>query len=302
MAPSPDINIVLCSVGEGYESVGEIGRGSVGVVYACSPLGGETLTGKVAIKLMSPSPMIDIDVFDGIIDAALATRKLTDSVAVVPVLEVGKTPDARHYYIVMKLMDETMERLIGDGPLSFEEKCVFAAEIAKALDGIHSNGIVHGDLKPPNVLLADRKPFLNDFYLAPWRMGGAAASTRGTPYYMSPEQAMGRPVTPSSDIYSLGVLLYELFTGAMPYKTEPKNLSEMIDAVVEGDMSPPSSNLKGGDRRLDGVIMELLGKDPADRPPKASMIAKSLMEIAAGKGAADRKKRGIGAWLKNLLR
>lgn len=298
MALSPNIDTILRSAGKGYESVEEIGQGSVGVVYACRPAGSKGAP-DVAVKLMSPSPMMDIDLFDGVIDAALATRPLADKVAVVPVLEAGKTQDG-HYYIAMKLMDGTMERFIGDGPLTFAGKCAFAAEIATALDGIHSNGVVHGDLKPPNVLLADARPFLNDFYLAPRRLGGRVASTRGTPYYMSPEQATGRPVTPASDIYSLGVLLYELFTGEMPYRRTAENLSEMIGIVTEGDIIPPSSRKQTVNRGLDEIIMGLLGKEPDDRPSRASLAASAFAEIATM--TEDVEWRGFGNWLKNLFR
>ncbi len=299
MEPLSDIDIALLSIGEGYERIAEIGRGSVGVVYSCRRAGSEEAPG-VAVKLMSPSPIMDIGVFDGIIDAALATRPLADKAAVVPVIEAGKNRDGKFYYITMKLMDGTMASLIGDERSSFQEKCDFAAKIAAALDVVHSNGVVHGDLKPPNVLLEGGAPFLNDFYLAPWRLGVAAPSTRGTPYYMSPEQASGRPVTPASDLYSLGVLLYQLFTGEMPYRKNPENLSEMIDAVREDTPPPPSSRNTGVDCDLDEVVMRLLEKNPADRPSRPSLVANTLTEIANGYGKG--KRRWSGTWFGNLFR
>jgi serine/threonine-protein kinase len=274
------MNEIVRSIDEGYEIIREIGRGSVGVVYACRPSMGSN--SDVAIKIMSPSPMLDTAVFDGIINAAMGTRSLPDNAAVVRVLSAGKTPSG-HYYITMELVEGgTLERFIGEENLDFQGKLRLAAGIAKALGHIHSAGITHGDLKPPNILISpDGKPLLNDFYLVP-RLEAAAtgASSMGTPYYMSPEQAEGRPVSPASDIYSFGVLLYELLTGKTPYSAETNNLSEMIEAVSKGKIESLGKHCRKASPKLDALMSRLLSKEPETRPRHGAEVATTLLEIS----------------------
>jgi serine/threonine-protein kinase len=176
----------------------------------------------------------------------------------------------------------TLERFIGEENLDFQGKLRLAAGIAKALGHIHSAGITHGDLKPPNILISpDGKPLLNDFYLVP-RLEAAAtgASSMGTPYYMSPEQAEGRPVSPASDIYSFGVLLYELLTGKTPYSAETNNLSEMIEAVSKGKIESLGKHCRKASPKLDALMSRLLSKEPETRPRHGAEVATTLLEIS----------------------
>jgi serine/threonine protein kinase len=275
----------------------EIGRGGIGVVYACRGSGGSDCD--VAIKVMTPSPMVDSAIFDGIVDAALATRSLAGRVAVVPVFDAGRI-DTGYYHITMRRMvGGTMERFIGDGDLDFRGKLLLAAGIAKALDGIHAAGIAHGDLKPQNVLLSkEGRPFLNDFYLVPRFGTGAEISSMGTPYYMSPEQAAGRPVNPASDMYSFGVLLYELLSGEMPYARKPKNLSDMMRMVENGEAVPLGARRSESVPGLEKLLSRLLSKVPDERPPRGLEVADAL----AGMAKSWNGNGGMLGFLKRLFR
>jgi len=288
---------IVRSIGDGYELCDEIGHGGIGVVYSCRPSNGAGCD--VAIKIMTPSPMIDSAIFDGIVEAALATRALAGKVAVVPVFMAGKT-ETGHYHITMKLMEGgTMERFIGNGNLDFQGKLLLAAGIARALDGIHAAGIAHGDLKPQNVLLSkDGRPFLNDFYLVPRFGAGAEISSMGTPYYMSPEQAAGRPVNPASDMYSFGVLLYELVTGKMPYAEKPENLSEMKEMIESGETIPLGKPRAGTAPGLEKLVSTLLSGNPDDRPAHGSEVADALSDMA---DASSKRGGGIRGFIRKLF-
>jgi len=263
----------LKQIGEGFEFVKLLGEGSVGIVYQCKNPEGK----HVAVKVMESNPMMDPAVFESILEAALATQKIPENVHVVRVIGGGKKGPI--YYIVMEMMDGgTMEKLVEDPSLSFERKLQISAEIAHTLAEIHKRGIVHGDLKPANVLMSStNKPYLNDFYLFPSRGAGAMPSMPlGTPYYMSPEQAKGVLITTASDVYSFGIMIYELLTGEMPYLLEPENIQGMVQEIMEGNINPPSKANPKINNKLEAVILKLLEKNPSKRYQQMNDVSKDL--------------------------
>ena len=192
-----------------------IGKGGVGSVYEATGLNDG---GLVAIKLMRQNPFITPQLLSTIVDSSLATQKISSEAKVVKVLDGGCDGDI--HYIVMELFrNGTLRRLIDDSGLDLKEKLRAAISIMETLELVHAQGIIHGDLKPTNLLLGDDGiPFLNDFYHFPGKAQGVGMLPlpQGTPSYMSPEQAQGQFVNFSTDIYSFGVLLYELLTGSFP--------------------------------------------------------------------------------------
>jgi eukaryotic-like serine/threonine-protein kinase len=263
----------LKKIGAGLQLIRLLGRGSVGTVYEC-----ETSSGNhVAIKLMEITPMMDSLVFEGIIKAALATRSLSENVNVVKVIHAGKIDD--FYFIIMDMINGgTLEKVVENKNIKFENKLHIAFQIAEIIQAIHAKGIVHKDLKPSNLLIDENNtPFLNDFYLFPPEVAQKFSSMpHGTPYYMSPEQTSGHLVTALTDVYSFGILLYELLTGAMPYLDTPKNITDMITVVNEGKIIRPSKQNKKIDNKLEAVMLKLIEKDPKQRYQNMKTVASDL--------------------------
>lgn len=180
------------------------------------------------------------------------------------------------------------------GRLEWREAASIAAGIARALDAAHSQGVVHRDVKPQNVLLTPSgEPKLADFGIA-----RAADATRvtapgtilGSVYYISPEQALGEQTGPKSDLYSLGVTLYEMLTGEVPFEAENPIAVAMMH--VREHIAPPSSKNPSVPRGLDLILGRLLSKDPAGRHPDAGALAADLEDlIASGGRRAGRRHR-----------
>lgn len=274
------IGKALKKIDEGYELIRLVGRGSVGSVYECRDASGK----HIAVKLMDITPMIDPPVFASIIQAAQATRSLADNVNVVQVLSAGKTDN--FYYICMEMINGgTLETIVNDSGIPLQKKMAIAVKIAEVLAEIHSKGIVHKDLKPSNILLdSDNTPFLNDFYLFHSQSGQNFKSMpHGTPYYMSPEQTGGQMVTVLTDVYSFGVLFYELLTGTMPYAESPQNIPEMINTVNEGKIVRPSQKNSGIDRKLETVMLKLLEREPKLRYQKMETVAADIQACIDGR-------------------
>lgn len=264
---------ILKGIEEGYDFVKLLGQGSVGTVYECKNHEGK----HVAVKLMEANPMMDNSVFENIVIAAIATQKIPETVNVVRVLSAGQ--EGPVYFIVMEMMEGgTLEGVVEDQSISFNRKLQISGEMAHILSEIHKRGIVHGDLKPANVLMSSQnKPYLNDFYLFPNRGAGTMPSMPlGTPYYMSPEQAKGTLITTASDVYSFGIMVYELLTGEMPYILEPDNIQGMVQEIMDGNLNLPSKANSQIDNKLEAVILKLLEKKPSNRYHQMNVVAKDL--------------------------
>jgi len=159
-----------------------------------------------------------------------------------------------------------------------------AIGVAEALGFAHDQDIVHRDIKPDNILFAeDGRPVLTDFGVARAVSGYVAATgfnmTIGTPAYISPEQAQGRPLDGRSDLYSLGITLYRATTGDLPFRS--KDWFELARMHVETAPEPPRSRRPEISKRFERIILKLLAKHPDDRYPKAQALLEDLNDIAA---------------------
>jgi DNA-binding SARP family transcriptional activator/WD40 repeat protein len=256
-----------------YELGEEIGRGGMGEVYRAKDT---WLEREVAVKVLS-SEALGPDGRERLLAEAQAAARLNHP-NVVSVYDVGEIDGEP--FIVMELVEG--ETLHAHRPESQGERLAIVLEICAALEHAHAQGIIHRDLKPENVMLApDGTARLMDFGLASRRVEAPQApegSTAGTVYYLSPEVLKGEPANVQSDLYALGVLLYELLTGELPFSG--KDPMEVITQHLEVDPKPPGQINPEIRPALEALMLRLLSKQPADRPLSAAAVAEVLEAVA----------------------
>src|SRR5260221_2008332 len=158
-----------------------------------------------------------------------------------------------------------LDRVLEKGTLPFPRACAWIAHAAEALDAAHKRGVIHGDVKPANILItSDGKVKLTDFGMARVAKRDAGDSPLlGTPAYWCPEQIMGRPQDARSDLFSLGVVLHEMVTGKRPFDAE--SLQAICGRVLSSTLLPPSHANPSVPAGFDEVVARCLAKDPAMR-------------------------------------
>ncbi len=254
-----------------YRIVGLLGRGGMGEVYRADDL---KLGQPVALKFLP----LELEQNRGRLDRFLNEVKVALKVTHANVCRVHDVGEFEgQHYLSMEYVDgedlASLLRRIGRLP---EDKAVQAArQICAGLASAHDQGILHRDLKPSNVMIDGRGQVkITDFGLAGLAEGFHGDEVRaGTPLYMSPEQLAGREVTPRSDIYSLGLVLYELFTGKRPY--EGNTPAEVVRGR-ESVPTSPASIITSLDPAVERVILRCLERAPQDRPASALAVAAAL--------------------------
>jgi tetratricopeptide (TPR) repeat protein len=276
-APSPCVPRV-----PGYQVLGEIGRGGMGVVYRARQFKPSRL---VALKMILDGRFAsERDLLRFANEAEIVAA--LEHPNIVPVLEVGQH-EGLHYFSMPLLTGGSLAaaqpRPAGD-PRAVAR---LVAEVAAAVHHAHERGILHRDLKPANILLDDEgRPHVTDFGLGKRLRDGQGltepGALMGSPGYMAPEQATGDPaaVTTASDVYGLGAILYALLTGRAPF--EGGSVHETIERLLEQPPEPPSLINPLVPRPLDQVCLLCLEKDPARRYPTAHALAADLRRWLAG--------------------
>ncbi|HYJ45715.1 MAG TPA: serine/threonine-protein kinase [Pyrinomonadaceae bacterium] len=265
----------------------EIGTGGMGAVYRAAHLG---LERPVAVKIIKPEYASDPDVADRFMREARTMARLRHPHAAM-IFDAGILPDGRHFIIMEfvegRTLSETLER---EGRFSPERAVRIASDICDVLAEAHNLGIVHRDLKPSNIMLNERGVCVLDFGVAKVLATSADATHThattgsgvivGTPRYMSPEQCLGQRVGARSDLYSLGVLLYEMLTGRPPF-TDPLASAVLVKQATAPP--PPLPKLREDiPRPLVMAVHTLLAKRPDDRPQHAR-AAQALLEKSIAK-------------------
>ena len=206
---------------------------------------------------------------------------------IVSIYDRGETEGSpRTYYIAMEYLPggTLKDRLLKRGPLPARTAAAVALQIAEALRAAHDRGVVHRDIKPQNILITDAGNLkVTDFGIA--RAASSSTMTRtgsilGTAQYISPEQAMGEPVGPESDRYSLGVVLYEMLTGLVPYEAETPIGVAMKH--VNSIPLPPSERDPAIPESVDAVTLRLLAKDPDERYTDDTELIEDLERLSEG--------------------
>ena len=263
-----------------YEIVRHIARGGMAQVYLARDL---LLDRPVALKVLFPELSVDNSFVERFRREAKAAANLSHP-NIVSVYDWGQGENT--YYIVMEYVDgPTLSSLLRAGPLEPERAAAIAASVAAALDFAHRRGVIHRDVKPGNVLIDDRAQVkVADFGIA--RAIGTSedltqtGSVMGTATYFSPEQAQGYPVDPRSDVYSLGVVLYEMAAGRAPFSGDSP-VSIAYKHVKEAPPLPSQLN-PAVPPALEAVIMKALAKDPAGRYQSAEEMRSDLVRFVNG--------------------
>jgi serine/threonine protein kinase/Tol biopolymer transport system component len=282
-----------------YEILEILGGGGMGVVYKARHV---RLARVVALKFLPPELTRDPQAKERFEQEARAASSL-DHPNLCTILELGETPDGRLYLAMPCYDGETLRRRIERGPLPVAEAVDIALQIARGLSKAHRSGLVHRDVKPANVIVTtDGVVKILDFGLA--KLAGAAAVSRtgspaGTPAYMSPEQARGDEADPRTDLWSLGVVLYEMLAGRRPFRGEREQA--VIYAILNERAQPLRELRPETPPELARLVERLMAKDPADRYATIDEPLAELRAIAGEPGTttlhAALPRRKVRPWV-----
>jgi serine/threonine protein kinase len=263
-----------------YDIVEEIGRGGMATVYRAND---PHFRRQVALKLL-PREFLHDPMFRARFEREAQTVAALEHMAIVPVYDFGEEDDQP--YLVMRLMTGgSLAEKLKDGPLPLGEAISIVERVGSALDEAHARGIVHRDLKPGNILF-DRNDdaFLTDFgivKLVEASVSYTGSGIIGTPAYMSPEQAHGdREIDGRSDLYSLGIVLFEMLAGKPPYQADTPIRTAMRHILEPiPDIRTFRPNLPP---ELEPIITHILAKDPDDRYTSAADLSADLRDLERG--------------------
>ena len=260
-----------------FKVLSELGRGAMGVVYRAED---SALTRTVAIKTIAlTGTPEERDIHEArFLQEARAAGSISHP-AIITIYDVGREGDTA--FIAMELLEgHELRDLIRWGSITPSQAVSVTAAVAEGLAYAHERGIVHRDIKPSNImLLKDGRAKLMDFGIA--RLAENAVKTQtgmllGSPQYMSPEQIMGTGLDARSDIFSLGVVLYEMLTGVKPFAGE--DVTQLLFSIANMPAKPPRTLAPGLPPVIDYIIARALKKNPDERYQSAAELAADLRE------------------------
>jgi tetratricopeptide (TPR) repeat protein len=270
-----------------YRIVSELGRGGMGAVYLADRVDGD-FQQRVAIKMIGTS-----DADDPLHQRFIAERRILAGLIhphIARLLDGGVTDDG-HPYLVMEYVDGLpITRYCDRHQLDINARLRLFVDVCGAVQHAHQNLVIHRDLKPSNILVsADGVVHLLDFGIAKLIESGTAAAPQTriesrmmTPEYASPEQVRGETLGTASDIYSLGVLLYELLCGCAPYRFSTRSPLEVATLVCDQDPVRPAVRVKELEGDLDGIVMMAMRKEPGRRYASVDMLRQDVERHLAG--------------------
>jgi serine/threonine-protein kinase len=289
VADSPKTDLSGAKIGE-YEIIARIGVGGMGEVYE----GRQPLIGKrVAVKVLLASLSNEKELVERFLAEARAVNEIRHR-GIVDIFSFGQLPNGSAYFVMEFLDGQAFDRILkARGALPIAEALSYVEEVLDALESAHAAGIVHRDIKPSNIFLVNTgrgKPYVKllDFGIA--KLGKIAngsdssPQTRasvilGTPDYISPEQARGKPISAATDLYALGAVLFEMVTGFRPFRGE--NTLQTMWMHVEDQPPVPSTIRADVPPALDELILWALEKESHNRPSSAEEMRAHLQAVRA---------------------
>ncbi len=282
MPHAPDLS--GCALSDRYELHALIGEGAFGRVYEGRD---RRLDRPIAVKVIKPWWAEDPDWEATFEREARILARVSDP-GIVQIFDVGRAPEGV-YYVSELVEGEDLAARLRRAPVAPWEACGVAAQLCRALARAHAQRIVHRDIKPANILLSTQgRVKVADFgvaRLAEGSTGGFGTSIVGTPRYMAPEQGRGLPTTPATDVYSVGVVLYEMLCGQPPFLG-----TTVVELALRHLQDPPPPLPAQLPSSLVEITQRALAKDPADRYADGAEMADALLE-ARRRSEAGRRAR-----------
>lgn len=277
MPHAPDL--VGCALDDRYELHELIGEGTFGRVYRGYD---RRLAREVAIKVIKPWWTEDPEWAGSFGREAQLLARISDP-GIVQIYDVGHAEEGLYYVTELVDGESLARRLRRGGPLPVREACTVAERLCRALEHAHAERIVHRDIKPANVLLSRRGEVkVGDLGIARLSCAGtttdgATATIVGTPRYMAPEQASGHPVTPATDVYSAGIVLYEMLTGEPPFGGD-----SAVEIALRHVQDPVPALPAGTPESVRQIVERALAKEAGDRYQSAAAMADDLARALEG--------------------
>ncbi|MBX7184542.1 MAG: serine/threonine protein kinase [Vicinamibacteria bacterium] len=265
-----------------YQLLRELGRGMMGVVYlAKDPDLGRDIALKIIQLPPGATPSERAAFEQRFFSEAQSAARLTHP-GIVIVHDVGRDAASGALYMALQLLPgQTLDNLLrSKNRLEWREALRITRRVAEALEHAHSEGVVHRDIKPANIMiLPSGDPKIMDFGIAKIETERLTATGQfiGTPLYMSPEQAMARPVDGRSDIFSLGSVLYEMLTGIPAFDGE--SVTKILFQLMSTEPEPPSARVSSLPSSIDSILRRCLAKDVTLRYPNAQALADDITAI-----------------------
>ena len=272
------MNLIGKIIGNRYEILEEVGNGGMATVYKAKD---HVLNRYVAVKVLKDEYTTDSDFIKRFNTEAQSAASLSHA-NIVSIYDVGHEEENNLYYIVMELVKgKTLKEIIKkDGTLSWKWAVNIAIQIASALEVAHKNGIIHRDIKPHNIIITeDGVAKVTDFGIAKAVSNStmtAFGTTIGSVHYFSPEQAKGGITDAKSDLYSLGVVMYEMLTGKVPFDADTpvsialKHMQEEAEEPIEINPEIPTA--------VNQIVIKAMKKDPIERYQSATEMIRDLTQ------------------------
>jgi eukaryotic-like serine/threonine-protein kinase len=283
-----------------YEILSELGRGGMGQVFLARRADDE-FQKKVAIKLVPPGPARELAL--GRFRSERQISATLEHPNIARLLDGGTTRDGEPYFVMEYVEGEALLAYAATHRLSIEERLRLFRQVCEAVHYAHQHLVVHRDIKPSNILVTGKgTPKLLDFGIAKL-LDPAGLATGGetgtltrllTPDYASPEQVRGQRVSTASDVYSLGIVLYELLAGQKPYRLETGDPAELVRLVCERDPERPSAIVPRLSADLDAIVLKALRKEPDRRYGSVEALSADIGRYLDGRPVLAR--RGTAAY------